>query len=189
MSLVVYVHTQTYCVPCTVFTCYSILMLIHSLVTSVLLFSSGYIIHTPYGWYPWIFCDSLSSKGFGRATYWQWGITITHCFWILKITMMGWAHWLDITFQQNNLIIWFLQPKEMAGFLVLLNQLICKFGTSVRDILEDVYPVVAGRIFIVIPRDGLPSCPGAVTEVFVWLFCLTQCINNHHAWLGNLLIW
>ncbi|KAF8084278.1 hypothetical protein N665_0726s0003 [Sinapis alba] len=56
------------------------------------------------------------------------------------------------------------EPKEMAGLLVLLNQLICKFGTSVRDILEEVYPVVAGRVFIVIPRDGLPSRSEAVTE-------------------------
>lgn len=58
-----------------------------------------------------------------------------------------------------------LQPKEMVGFLVLLNQLICKFNSSLCEILEEVYPVVAGRIFNIIPRDGFPSRPGAVTEV------------------------
>jgi exportin-T len=52
----------------------------------------------------------------------------------------------------------------MVGFMVLLNQLICKFNSALHDILEEVYPVVAVRIFNVIPRDGLPSRPGAVTE-------------------------
>ncbi|KAF8111268.1 hypothetical protein N665_0076s0251 [Sinapis alba] len=56
------------------------------------------------------------------------------------------------------------EPKEMVGFLVLLNQLICKFSSSLRGILEEVYPVVADRIFRVIPKDGLPLRAGAVTE-------------------------
>lgn len=38
-------------------------------------FSVGHIIHTPYGWYPWIRCVPLSSQGFGTATCWQWGKT------------------------------------------------------------------------------------------------------------------
>ena len=53
----------------------------------------------------------------------------------------------------------------MVGFLILLNQLICKFNTSVLDIVEKIFPAVAGRIFSVIPRETLPSGPGAVTEV------------------------
>lgn len=60
-----------------------------------------------------------------------------------------------------------LQPKEMVGFLVLLNQLMCKFNSSLRDIMEEVYPVVASRIFNLIPRDGFPSRAGAVTEVYL----------------------
>ncbi|XP_018457386.2 exportin-T isoform X3 [Raphanus sativus] len=57
------------------------------------------------------------------------------------------------------------QPKEMVGFLVLLNQLICKFGTSLRGILDEVYPVVAYRIFKVIPRgDDSPSRSVTITE-------------------------
>ncbi|KAJ0007010.1 hypothetical protein Pint_29154 [Pistacia integerrima] len=56
------------------------------------------------------------------------------------------------------------EPKEMVGFLVLLNQLICKFNTSVRDILDEIFPAIAGRIFNVIPRDGFPSGPGTNTE-------------------------
>lgn len=58
-----------------------------------------------------------------------------------------------------------LQPKEMVGLLVLLNQLICKFNTSVHDILDEVFPAIAGRILSVIPRDVFPSGPGTNTEV------------------------
>ena len=58
----------------------------------------------------------------------------------------------------------------MVGFLVLLNQLICKFSGSLRGILEEVFPVVADRIFKVIPIDGLTPCTGTVTDVvFVFI--------------------
>ncbi|KAL2462466.1 Exportin-T [Forsythia ovata] len=56
------------------------------------------------------------------------------------------------------------EPKELVGFLVLLNQLICKFNTGVHDILEEVYPVIAGRLFNILPRGDIPSGPGANTE-------------------------
>lgn len=56
------------------------------------------------------------------------------------------------------------EPKEMVSFLLLLNQIICKFHTLFRDILEEVFPAIAGRIFNVIPRDGFPSGPGTNTE-------------------------
>lgn len=58
-----------------------------------------------------------------------------------------------------------MQPKELVGFIVLINQLICKFNTSVQDILENVYPVIASRIFGILPRDTIPSGPGSNTEV------------------------
>ncbi|KAL5156311.1 Exportin-T [Glycine soja] len=57
-----------------------------------------------------------------------------------------------------------IEPKQMVGFLLLLNQLICKFNTLVHDILEEIFPSVAERIFSVIPRNGLPSGPDAITE-------------------------
>ncbi|XP_050233618.1 exportin-T [Mercurialis annua] len=56
------------------------------------------------------------------------------------------------------------EPKEMVGFLVLLNQLICKFNTSVHDIVEEVFPAIASRIFSIIPKDAFPSGPGTNTE-------------------------
>ena len=65
----------------------------------------------------------------------------------------------------------------MVGFLLLLNQIICKFNTLFHDILEEVFPTIACRIFNVIPRDAVPSGPGTNTEVwedqysdFIYLF-------------------
>ncbi|GMI93678.1 PAUSED [Hibiscus trionum] len=56
------------------------------------------------------------------------------------------------------------EPKEMVGFLVLLNQLMCKFSTLVRDILEEVFPTIAGRVFSAIQRVADSSGPEANTE-------------------------
>ncbi|KZV37962.1 exportin-T [Dorcoceras hygrometricum] len=52
------------------------------------------------------------------------------------------------------------EPKELVGFLVLLNQLICKFSTRVHDIVEEVYPVIADRAFNILPRTDVLSGPG-----------------------------
>ncbi|CAK9179873.1 unnamed protein product [Ilex paraguariensis] len=56
------------------------------------------------------------------------------------------------------------EPMELVDILLLINQLICKFDTAVREILEDVYPAIASRIFNILPRDGFPSGPGSNTE-------------------------
>ncbi|KAK9282212.1 hypothetical protein L1049_005125 [Liquidambar formosana] len=56
------------------------------------------------------------------------------------------------------------EPKEMVGFLILINQLICKFNTLFREILEEVFPTIAGKIFNILPRDAIPSGPGSNTE-------------------------
>ncbi|XVF27059.1 hypothetical protein REPUB_Repub14bG0073900 [Reevesia pubescens] len=56
------------------------------------------------------------------------------------------------------------EPKEMVGFLLLLNQLICKFSTLVHDILDKVFPAIAGRIFSAIQRVSDSSVPEANTE-------------------------
>ncbi|VFQ67039.1 unnamed protein product [Cuscuta campestris] len=56
------------------------------------------------------------------------------------------------------------EPKELVGFLVLINQLICKFSTSMGDILEEVYPAIAGRVYRILPRDDFPAGPGGNTE-------------------------
>ncbi|PKI74278.1 hypothetical protein CRG98_005335 [Punica granatum] len=62
------------------------------------------------------------------------------------------------------------EPEEMVRFLVLLNQLICKFSTLVQEIVEEVFPVIAGRIFGMIPTDAILSGPGTNTEACVQIF-------------------
>ncbi|KAF8388722.1 hypothetical protein HHK36_025402 [Tetracentron sinense] len=56
------------------------------------------------------------------------------------------------------------EPKEMVGFLVLINQLICKFNSLVGDILEEIFPAIANRVLHILPRDAFPSGPGSNTE-------------------------
>ncbi|KMT04827.1 hypothetical protein BVRB_7g169980 [Beta vulgaris subsp. vulgaris] len=58
-----------------------------------------------------------------------------------------------------------IEPKELVGVLVLLNQLICKFSTSVYNILDEVFPTIASRAFSVIPKNGFPcGGPGSDAE-------------------------
>uniref|UniRef100_A0A1D1YNA1 Exportin-T n=1 Tax=Anthurium amnicola TaxID=1678845 RepID=A0A1D1YNA1_9ARAE len=56
------------------------------------------------------------------------------------------------------------EPKEMVEFLLLINQLICKFNTAVVGILEDIFPAMASRLFCFLPKETFPSGPGSNTE-------------------------
>ena len=58
-----------------------------------------------------------------------------------------------------------MQPKELVEILLLMNQLICKFNTSVAGMMEDVFPSVASRLFAVLPKDVFPSEPISNVEV------------------------
>ncbi|KAH9621871.1 hypothetical protein KSS87_008175 [Heliosperma pusillum] len=57
-----------------------------------------------------------------------------------------------------------IEPKELVGIIVLLNQLICKFNVAVHDILDDVFPAITREVFAVVPTDAFPSGPGTNTE-------------------------
>lgn len=57
-----------------------------------------------------------------------------------------------------------IEPKELVGVLVLLNQLICKFNTSVHDILDEVFPPIVSRVFSILPQDAVPVGQGCNTE-------------------------
>ncbi|XVE51859.1 hypothetical protein DITRI_Ditri02bG0075000 [Diplodiscus trichospermus] len=57
------------------------------------------------------------------------------------------------------------EPKEMVGFLLLLNQLICKFSTLVHDILEEVFPTIADRVFSAIRRIADSSVEANTEEI------------------------
>lgn len=54
----------------------------------------------------------------------------------------------------------------MVDFLVLVNQLISKFSTSVESILEEIFPAVASRLIVILSKDAFPSGPGCNTEVW-----------------------
>ncbi|RRT55026.1 hypothetical protein B296_00048760, partial [Ensete ventricosum] len=60
-----------------------------------------------------------------------------------------------------------LQPKDMVDFLVLVNQLISKFSTSVEGILEEIFPAIASRLIMILSKDAFPSGPGCNTEVWM----------------------
>lgn len=66
-----------------------------------------------------------------------------------------------------------MQPKEMVGFLVLINQLICKFNSLVGDILEEIFPAIASRVFHILPIEAIPSGPGTNTEVQIFYYLTT----------------
>ncbi|XP_072971935.1 exportin-T [Typha angustifolia] len=54
--------------------------------------------------------------------------------------------------------------KDMVDFLVLINQMICKFNTSASGILEDIFPAIASRLFTILSHEAFPSGPGSNTE-------------------------
>ncbi|XP_057842753.2 exportin-T isoform X2 [Cryptomeria japonica] len=56
------------------------------------------------------------------------------------------------------------EPKEMMEFLVLANQLICKFKSAMTSILEEVFPFIVNRVFSIFPKDSIPTGPGSNTE-------------------------
>ncbi|KAH0455515.1 hypothetical protein IEQ34_015547 [Dendrobium chrysotoxum] len=55
-------------------------------------------------------------------------------------------------------------PKDMVDFLVLINQVICKFGTSLESMLEEIFPTIASRVFLIPASESLPSGHGINTE-------------------------
>ncbi|KAG0451677.1 hypothetical protein HPP92_026306 [Vanilla planifolia] len=56
------------------------------------------------------------------------------------------------------------EPREMVDFFVLVNQLVCKFGTSLKSILEEIFPTIASRVFMILSRNAFPSGPGSNNE-------------------------
>lgn len=56
------------------------------------------------------------------------------------------------------------EPRDMVDFLVLINQLICKFNASMGDLLEEIFPAIASRLFVILSSDAFPSGTRANTE-------------------------
>jgi exportin-T len=57
------------------------------------------------------------------------------------------------------------EPKDLLEFIQLVNQLINKFKSSLRDILQDIFPAIVGRVFALLPQNVFPEGPGSQTEV------------------------
>jgi hypothetical protein len=58
-----------------------------------------------------------------------------------------------------------IQAKDMVEFLVLINQIICKFNSSASGILEDVFPTIASRLSVILSQDAFLTGPAGNTEV------------------------
>ncbi|CAK9198433.1 unnamed protein product [Sphagnum troendelagicum] len=56
------------------------------------------------------------------------------------------------------------EPKDLLEFIQLVNQLINKFKSSLRDILQDIFPAIVGRVFALLPQNVFPEGPGSQTE-------------------------
>uniref|UniRef100_A0A453B3X5 Exportin-T n=2 Tax=Aegilops tauschii TaxID=37682 RepID=A0A453B3X5_AEGTS len=56
------------------------------------------------------------------------------------------------------------EAKDMVDFLVLLNQIICKFNSSASGILEDVFPTIASRMSVILSQDAFSTGPAGNTE-------------------------
>lgn len=58
----------------------------------------------------------------------------------------------------------FLQAKDTEEVLILINQIICKFNSSASGLLEDVFPVIATHLSVILSQDAFSNGP-ARTEV------------------------
>ncbi|KAG0621103.1 hypothetical protein M758_4G269300 [Ceratodon purpureus] len=56
------------------------------------------------------------------------------------------------------------EPKDLVEFIQLINQLINKFKIGMMDILQEIFPSIVGRVFALLPQDGIPEGPGSLTE-------------------------
>ncbi|KAJ3673170.1 hypothetical protein LUZ60_006544 [Juncus effusus] len=51
------------------------------------------------------------------------------------------------------------EAKEMVDFLLLINQTICKFNTSIANMLEEIFPNIANRALLILSQDAFQSGP------------------------------
>lgn len=56
------------------------------------------------------------------------------------------------------------EPREMVEFLVLMNQLMSKFKSGIKDLVQELFPFIVGQIFAILPKEACPEGPGSHTE-------------------------
>jgi exportin-T len=59
----------------------------------------------------------------------------------------------------------------MVEFLVLVNQIICKFKSSASAILEEVFPTIASHLSVILSQDAFSAGPASNTEVILICLC------------------
>jgi hypothetical protein len=64
-----------------------------------------------------------------------------------------------------HIIVIFVQAKDMVEFLVLVNQIICKFKSSASAVLEEVFPTIASHLSVILSQDAFSAGPASNTEV------------------------
>ncbi|KAL2651855.1 hypothetical protein R1flu_019983 [Riccia fluitans] len=78
------------------------------------------------------------------------------------------------------------EPKDLVEFILLFNQLVNKFKVGMSTILQQVFPSVVGRVFALLPKEGLPEGPGTNTEEVRELQELHRCFFTFlHAIISN----
>ncbi|TKW35791.1 hypothetical protein SEVIR_2G397900v4 [Setaria viridis] len=56
------------------------------------------------------------------------------------------------------------EAKDMVEFLVLVNQIICKFKSSASAVLEEVFPTIASHLSVILSQDAFSAGPASNTE-------------------------
>lgn len=56
------------------------------------------------------------------------------------------------------------EAKDMVEFLVLVNQIICKFKSSASAILEEVFPTIASHLSVILSQDAFSAGLASNTE-------------------------
>jgi len=56
------------------------------------------------------------------------------------------------------------EAKDMVEFLVLVNQIICKFKSSASTILEEIFPTIASHLSVILSQDAFSAGPASNTE-------------------------
>ena len=55
----------------------------------------------------------------------------------------------------------------MVEFLVLVNQIICKFKSSASTVLEEIFPTIASHLSVILSQDAFSAGPASNTEVIL----------------------
>ena len=70
----------------------------------------------------------------------------------------------------------------MVEFLVLVNQIICKFKSSASTVLEEIFPTIASHLSVILSQDAFSAGPASNTEVIL-IASVPRCMILYF-WVG-----